>query len=150
MAFLRQKHREQPLSLSHPENSPTNNCTHRVKARKQCHEMEMEQNRQTCECDNLPLWNSYQLKSDYGQSRPFTRQRCHLWRPDVERYIFKYYFHILSDIPAWRCVVFLKEHCGKFDQSSYLSWGGARQVLSQSCNSRVDHGNKPALLCLFK
>lgn len=45
------------------------------------------QNRQTCECDNLPIWNSFLLKSGYGQSSPFTHQYCcHLWRPDVEGY----------------------------------------------------------------
>lgn len=146
MAFLRQKSREQPLSLSHPENSPINNCTHRVKARKQCHEMECP------EQADLWMWKSALLK--------FLPIKVRLWTIEaiyspaqssvtflVRSDIFRYYFHILSDIPAWRCVVFLREHRGKFDLSLYLSWGGARQVLSRSCDSRVERCSEPALLC---
>lgn len=33
-------------------------------------------NRQTCECDNLPIWNSFHLKPGYRQLWPFIHQFC--------------------------------------------------------------------------
>ena len=69
----------------------------------------------------------------------------HSWRPNAEGYFQIPLSHTLSHthththththIPAWRCVVFLKEQGGKFDRHYIgMNWGGVRNVLSRSCN----------------
>lgn len=58
-------------------------------------------NRQTCECDNLSIWNSFHLKSVYRQLWPFIQQYLLLsttfcW--EIFFFFFKYHLQVVSDI----------------------------------------------------
>ena len=97
-------------------------------------------------CDNLSIWNSFHLKSrlwTIGAIYSPVLLSSDIVDVQTQRDIFRYHFHILSHththththIPAWRCVVFLKEQGGKFDRHYIgMNWGGVRNVLSRSCN----------------